>query len=53
MRKRGKISISIENEINEKLTKICDDEFINKSRLINSLIKDWINKKELDKVEKS
>lgn len=42
--RKEKISVSIDIKVNEKLTDICEEEFINKSKLVNSLIKDWLEK---------
>ena len=42
--KKEKISVSIDIEVNDKLTTVCETDFINKSKLVNSLIKEWLEK---------
>jgi metal-responsive CopG/Arc/MetJ family transcriptional regulator len=46
-----KISISISKDINNKLSEYCDLEMVNKSRLINKLIKDFLDKNTINKNE--
>ena len=40
----SKITITIDNNNNIELDKYCFDNFINKSKLINSLIKEYLEK---------
>ena len=42
---KEKISITIDIKVNDELTEICDKDYINKSKLVNALIKEWLEKK--------
>lgn len=45
-----KVSISINKKIHKDLLNFCDDKLVNKSKLVNKLIKDFLdNNKEKDK----
>lgn len=41
---KSKITITIDKNNNIILDKYCDENFINKSKLINSLIKNYLEK---------
>lgn len=38
-----KAGFSIDIEVDEKLTKYCNKQFINKSKLVNEIIKVYLN----------
>lgn len=46
---KSKITITLDQTNNILLDKYCNDNFINKSKLINSLIKDYLEKIKLVK----
>ena len=46
---KSKITITIDKNNNIILDKYCDENFINKSKLINSLIKNYLEKIKLSK----
>lgn len=46
---KSKITITIDNETDIILDKYCNDNFINKSKLINALIQEFLEKIKLEK----
>lgn len=50
MKGKAKVGFSIDSSINEEFTKWCDSGSINKSKLVNKLIKDFLEK-EKNKIE--
>jgi hypothetical protein len=46
---KTKITISVDNNSIEILDKYCDEKFINKSKLINHLIKEFLEKNNIEK----
>lgn len=46
---KSKITITIDENINIILDKYCDNNFINKSKLINHLIKEFLEKMKIEK----
>lgn len=46
---KSKITITIDKNNNIILDKYCDDNFINKSKLVNHLIKEFLEKNNLTK----
>lgn len=39
---KNKVGFSIDKELSDKLEKYCEENLINKSKLINKLIKDFL-----------
>lgn len=46
---KSKITITIDKKNNSTLNNYCNDNFINKSKLINSLIKEYLYKMKIIK----
>lgn len=49
---KSKITITLDKNNNISLDNYCDDNFINKSKLINHLIEDFLEKNKLNKCVK-
>jgi metal-responsive CopG/Arc/MetJ family transcriptional regulator len=45
MKKKVKIGFSVDPEISEEFDKYCQDRTINKSKLVNKILKDFLNEK--------
>jgi len=50
---KSKITITIDKENNYDLDKYCNNKFINKSKLINSLVKEYLEKIKITNEDKN